>query len=657
MDTPADFGFFRVAAAVPVCAPARPRVNAERIAEMSAQAADEGARLVVFPELSLTGYTVGDLFLQKQLEDEAREAALWLSSHLPPSLIVVTGSPWRSAGMLFNTALVYCGGGISGIVPKTYLPNYKEYYEKRWFVSGRSAASPTISIDGREVPFGTDLLFRASSGRRAEKSAEREVVFGVEICEDLWVPTPPSSYQALAGAQLLLNLSASDETIGKREYRRAHLVAAQSARCIAGMVFVSSGPGESSSDLVFGGHSLIAENGSILEERRPLQSGASMAVTDIDLDRLTADRDRIGSFADAASASPARFRMLALAPIEARHHLTFTRFVEPHPFVPDDPTTLDARCEEVANIQAAGLVRRLHHVAPSRPVLGLSGGLDSTLAALVTIRALRELARSPSDLLAISMPGPGTSSRTRENAHRLACSLGAEFREIDIRASVKQHLADLKHAGAADLAFENAQARERTQILMDLANAEHGFVVGTGDLSEIALGWATYGGDHLSMYAVNASVPKTLVRHVVSWFSRQADPNIARVLDDVLGTPVSPELLPLNSEGEMPQRTEDILGPYELHDFFLYHFLRGGDPPRKLVFLARHAFGEKYPAGLIVSTLRTFLTRFFANQFKRNALPDGPKVGTVALSPRGDWRMPADVSPEAWLQDLDALEA
>jgi NAD+ synthase (glutamine-hydrolysing) len=644
MPTPADFGFFRVAAAVPVCAVAQPRVNAERIAELSQRAAEEGARLVVFPELSITGYTAADLFLQKQLEDDARTAALWLERNLPKSLVVVAGAPWRNGGMLFNTAIVFSGGRIAGIVPKTFLPNYKEYYEKRWFVSGLSASSSEVAVEGRPIPFGTDLLFRGSW--------ERDVVFGVEICEDLWVPTPPSSYQALGGAQLLLNLSASDETIGKREYRRMHLVAAQSARCLAGMIFVSSGPGESSSDLVFGGHVLIAENGTILDERREFQAGPTLAVTEIDVDRLTADRDRIASFADAAAVSPSRFRTLSLPAVETSPSRVFSRQIEPHPFVPDDPPTLDARCEEVANIQAAGLMRRLRHVTGCRPLLGISGGLDSTLAALIAVRALEQLRRPPRDLLAISMPGPGTSARTRENAHRLACALGAEFREIDIRAALAQHLSDLKHAGAADLVFENAQARERTQILMDLANIERGFVVGTGDLSEIALGWSTYGGDHLSMYAVNASVPKTLVRHVVSWFARHAGTKIARVLEDVLGTPVSPELLPLGSDSDIPQRTEDILGPYELHDFFLYHFLRGGDPPRKLVFLARQAFGDRYSAEVVIRTLRTFLTRFFATQFKRNAMPDGPKVGTVALSPRGDWRMPADVSPAAWLEAL-----
>ncbi|MGH9441203.1 MAG: NAD(+) synthase [Thermoanaerobaculia bacterium] len=644
MRSPSDYGFLRVAAAVPVCAPARPAVNARRISELANRAADDGARLVVFPELSLTGYTAGDLFLQRQLEDSAREAALWLEENLPRSLVVVAGAPWRNGGMLFNAALVFSGGRIQGLVPKTFLPNYKEYYEKRWFVSGLSARFPEVDIGGRPVPFGTDLLFRGDWGRPA--------VFGVEICEDLWVPTPPSSAQALAGAQILLNLSASDETIGKREYRRANLVAAQSARCLAGMIFVSAGPGESSSDLVFGGHSMIAENGVILEERRAFQSGPTLAVTDIDLDRLTADRDRIGSFADAASLSTARFRTLELPRVEAPASFTFTRSIEPHPFVPDDPSTLDSRCEEVANIQSAGLARRLGHVFGARPVLGLSGGLDSTLAALICLRALEELGRPAHDLLAVSMPGPGTSDRTRENARRLACSLGAEFRQIDIRNALETHLSDLEHAGTADLAYENAQARERTQILMDLANLESGIVVGTGDLSEIALGWSTYGGDHLSMYAVNSSVPKTLVRHVVAWFARHAEPTLKGVLEDVLGTPVSPELLPLASASENPQRTEDILGPYELHDFFLYHFARGGDPPRKIVFLALQAFGKTYSAEVVVRTLRTFLTRFFANQFKRNAMPDGPKVGTVALSPRGDWRMPADVSPETWLDDL-----
>ncbi|HET7453118.1 MAG TPA: NAD(+) synthase [Thermoanaerobaculia bacterium] len=642
MTTPAEFGFIRVAAAVPICTPARPDVNAERIAALAEKAAADGCRLVVFPELSVSGYTCGDLFLQKRLEEDVRAAAADLARALPREIVTVVGAPWRYRGMLFNAALLYSGGRLAGIVPKTFLPNYKEFYEKRWFVSGAAAEGGESLVGGDAVPFGRDLLFRAGW--------EREVVIGIEICEDLWVPTPPSSAQALAGAQILVNLSASDETIGKSDYRRTHLVAAQSARCLAALVYVSSGPGESSSDLVFGGHSLIAENGTILAEDRRFQEGPTLTAADIDVDRLTADRDRTGSFADAAGASSASFRRVPLSEktVASRR---FTRAVEPAPFVPADPATLDSRCEEVVQIQTGGLVRRLRHLAKLRPVVGLSGGLDSTLAALVSARALAGIGNEPRALLAISMPGPGTSERTRENARRLAGALGAELREIPIDAALAQHLRDIAHGGEPDRTFENAQARERTQILMDLANAESGVVIGTADLSEIALGWSTYGGDHISMYDVNASVPKTLVRQVVAWFARGGSPALKTVLEDILGTPVSPELLPLR-EGGIHQKTEEILGPFELHDFFLYHFLRGGDPPRKLLFLAARAFDGVYPADLRVATLRTFLTRFFENQYKRNAMPDGPKVGTVALSPRGDWRMPADVSPEAWLADL-----
>ncbi|HET9796191.1 MAG TPA: NAD(+) synthase, partial [Thermoanaerobaculia bacterium] len=636
MRSPAEFGFVRVAAAVPLCAPARPDVNAERIAALAAKAEEDGARLVVFPELAISGYTCGDLFLQKRLEEAVRNAAGELAGALPRSLVTVVGAPWRYRGMLFNAALVYSRGKLAGIVPKTFLPNYKEFYEKRWFVSGAAVDGGDCDVAGETVPFGRDLLFRAAW--------EREVVVGIEICEDLWVPTPPSSAQALAGAQILLNLSASDETIGKSDYRRTHLVAAQSARCLAGLVYVSSGPGESSSDLVFGGHALIAENGAILAEDRRFQEGPTLTVTDVDVDRLTADRDRTGSFADAAAASSARFRTVTVSE-KAAASRRFTRRIEPAPFVPADPATLDARCEEVVQIQTGGLVRRLRHLSRLRPVVGLSGGLDSALAALVCARALADMNVEPRSLLAVAMPGPGTSDRTRENARKLAGALGAELREIAIDDAVSRHLRDIGHSGDPDRTFENAQARERTQILMDLANAEAGIVIGTADLSEIALGWSTYGGDHISMYDVNASVPKTLVRQVVAWFARRGSGALSAVLADILETPVSPELLPSRG-GIIHQKTEEILGPFELHDFFLYHFLRGGDPPKKLLFLAGRAFDGVYPEEVRIKALRTFVTRFFANQYKRNAMPDGPKVGTVALSPRGDWRMPADVSAE-----------
>lgn len=642
-ETIADYGFFRVAAAVPVCALGNPAENARRIVDLATRAAEGGAGLVVFPELSLTGYTVGDLFLQRRLEESVRSAADFLLRNLPPSIVTVAGAPWRCEGKLFNTALIFGGGRLRGIVPKTFLPNYKEFYEKRWFVSGAQASEETAGFNGDKIPFGTGLLFHVN--------AKPDVRLGVEICEDLWVPAPPSSFQALAGAQILVNLSASDETIGKSDYRRQHLVAAQSARCIAGLVFVSSGPGESSSDLVFGGHTLIAENGIVLAEEKRIQEEPRLTMADIDIDRLGANRDRMGSFADAAAIYPRAFRIIetcatASAPLQLQRH------IEPHPFVPADAASLDSRCEEISAIQAAGLQQRLRHLSCPRPVLGISGGLDSALAALVCARALRELNRPSVDLLAISMPGTGTSARTRANAQKLARALEADFREIEIENAVALHLKAIGHGGKPDIAFENAQARERTQILMDIGNQDNGIVIGTGDLSEIALGWSTYGGDHLSMYDVNASVPKTLLRHVVAWMARRSKPELRSVLTDILETPVSPELLPAGGDGHISQKTEEILGPFELLDFFLYHLVREGFTPKKILFLARYAFANRFSEAVIITTLRTFLRRFFAAQFKRNAMPDGPKVGTVALSPRGDWRMPADIHPDAWLEGL-----
>jgi NAD+ synthase (glutamine-hydrolysing) len=628
---------------------ADPEHNADATLDVVLRARERGAQVLVLPELGLTGYTCGDLFFslstlvagaERALDRVRRETA-----RLP--IVVILGLPVEQEGRLFNAAVVLQSGQILGVVPKTYLPGYGEYYEERWFSSAREARESETLLAGEAAPFGTDLLFQVPE--------EPGVTLGVEICEDLWAPIPPSSYHAVAGATVLLNPSASPDLVAKAEYRR-ELVRQQSGRTLAAYAYANAGVHESTTDLVFGGHLMVAENGVLLAEGERFRRDGGLVVADVDTERLRVERTRQTSFADAVHTAEGDYRVVPLEPIPppSPHHLA--RTIDPHPFVPSDPATLDDRCREVFSIQTAGLARRLEHVGSKRVVLGVSGGLDSTLALLVCVRTFDLLDLDRRGILAVTMPAFGTSERTRETAHRLAEAAGAELREIDIRAACEQHIRDigLDPEDRESVTFQNLQARERTQVLMDLANKEDGIVVGTGDLSELALGFATFAGDHIAMYNVNATVPKTLVRRLVRWVAdNHASDSERTVLTDVLETPVSPELVPPESDGAIAQRTEEIVGPYELADFFLFCLLRLGAGPRKMLFLAAHAFGERYDEATRRRWLRVFIERFFDNQFKRSVMPDGPKVGSVSLSPRGDWRMPSDASKEAWLRALD----
>ena len=636
------YGFIKVAAASPALRVADCRYNAEQSAAAMQRAAAAGVRLLVLPELGLTGYTCGDLLLQPVLQQGALHALqtlLAVSAGLP--MTTVAGLPLEVEGKLYNCAAVLHGGKILGVVPKTNLPNYGEFYEARWFTPAPAEAK-AISLMGQQVPFGTDLLFCCRE--------LPEYKLAVEICEDLWVALPPSTRHAMAGATIIANCSASDETIGKAEYRR-ELITGQSARLMAGYLYADAGRGESTTDMVFAGHDLIAENGRLLAETALFTN--EMIVTEIDVHRLTAERRRTNTWraADSAGYTIIPFSL----PAEVT---TLTRLIDPHPFVPADSAERKQRCEAILTMQAEGLRRRLEHIGCPCAVLGISGGLDSTLALLVAVRALDLLGRPRTDMIAVTMPGFGTTHRTRSNAELLCEKLGVTLRTVSIAAAVRQHFKDIGHdESVADTTYENAQARERTQVLMDIANQENGIVVGTGDLSELALGWATYNGDHMSMYGVNGSIPKTLVRYLVRHAAETCgDEALAAVLYDILDTPVSPELLPADEGGGIAQKTEDLVGPYELHDFFLYHFIRYGCPPQKLLYLAENAFAGRYDRAVILKWLRTFCRRFFQQQFKRSCLPDGPKVGSVTLSPRGDWRMPSDASAALWLREIDELE-
>ena len=641
-----DFGFIRVAAAVPPLRVANVEFNLGQILEFARRAEADGAQVVVFPELSLTGYTAGDLFHQPLLVDRAADALLALadaSAAIRPLLVV--GCPLAAEGNLFNTAAVVGQGGIHGLVPKTYIPGYKEYYEERWFASSRDLVATEARVADRLVPVGSDLLFRVR-GRA-------DVVLGIEVCEDLWGPLPPSSFQAVHGAQLILNLSASNELVGKADYRRS-LVAQQSARAVCGYVYASCGVGESSQDVVFGGHAMVAENGLVLAESRRFARGGDLLVADVDVEHLRIDRERTTSFGDSLHAFPSMDWRVVDVDLPPHAGTPLRRALDPAPFIPRDDAERNRRTEEILSIQTAGLVKRLSHAGIGRVVVGVSGGLDSTLALLVAVRALDEMGAPRTDIHAITMPGFGTSARTRSNAGRLAQACGVSFETIDITEGCLQQFRDIGHDRAVqDVTFENVQARYRTMILMNRANQLKALVLGTGDLSEIALGWNTFNGDHMSHYNVNAGVPKTLVRHVVDWAASQPQFASARaVLDDVLNTPISPELVAGDEPGAVFQKTEDIIGPYELHDFFLYHFARWESRPAKIQALAVQAFEGRYDAAAIRRWLRVFVTRFFANQWKRSVMPDGPKVGSVALSPRGDWRMPSDADVALWLKDL-----
>lgn len=638
-------GFVKVAAAVPELKVADCVYNADCIIELINKANENGVQFMVFPELCITSYTCGDLFHQQLLLDEAeKQLGKILEKTKTIDVVAMVGMPVYAGNRLFDCSAVIQGGKIIGVVPKAFIPGHEEFCEERWFASGYNSLDDTVMLCGCQVPFGIDLLFEAEN--------EKDVCFGIEVSEDLWAPIPPSSYQALAGAVLLFNLSASNDIIGKAGYRR-NLVMQQSGRCISGYIYTSSGVHESTTDLVFGGHAIIAENGKILSESKRFSREAQMICTEIDIERLINDRLVNTSF---MKVLPQRsFRKVAYN-LRKVYWPELSRHIDPYPFVPSDMAEREERCSEIFAIQTAGLAKRLVHTASKRAVIGVSGGLDSTLALLVTARTFDMLGISRKNIITVTMPGFGTSEETYANALRLMRSMGTTIREIDIKEACLVHFGDIGHSrDDRDVTYENVQARERTQILMDIANKVRGLVVGTGDLSELALGWCTYNGDHMSMYAVNCSIPKTLVKHLVKWAADNISDQEARdVLCRILNTPITPELLPPSLNGEIKQRTEDIIGPYELHDFFLYHMARYGTVPKKILFLASQAFKGIYSEGEIKGWLKVFYKRFFSQQFKRSCIPDGPKVGTVSLSPRGGWRMPSDAEARIWLAEIDA---
>lgn len=631
-------GFLKVAAVSPRVTVGGIKQNLENAVQELHSAERDGIKLLVFPELYLSAYTCGDLFLQRTLQEECKKALLTLCDETKGSdMVVCVGVPLVWKARLYNCAAVLQNGQILAVIPKTYLPNYNEYYEKRWFASGDGVQSE-LRIGTQTVPFGQTLV-------RLSENA----VLGVELCEDLWVPAPPSTSLCLAGANLIVNLSASNEAVTKNDYRRS-IIATQSAKCFCAYVYASAGVGESSTDLVFSGACTIAENGTILSESERFAFDGSRAVADIDLDKLIAERQRDGSFSDNAAHLAAFPAVSTCVPVPETAFEDVTRLFDRHPFVPSDEREKDARCREILAIQSHALAKRLAHTGLQKAVVGISGGLDSTLALLVCVRTMQILKQPTENILCVTMPGFGTTDRTYHNACDLVRAFGAQLMEIPIRDAALGHMRDIGHdPSVQDVTYENTQARERTQILMDLANKHGGLLVGTGDLSELALGWCTYNADHMSMYGVNAGVPKTLVRHLVENEAEHLPENVARILRDILDTPVSPELLPPDKEGNIQQKTEEELGPYEVHDFFLYHFLRFGTPPKKLLFMARRAFAGTYTDEQLTRWLKLFLRRFFANQFKRSCLPDGPKVGSVSLSPRGDWRMPSDADCTDWM--------
>ena len=637
-----NYGFVKVAAAVPSVKVGDCRYNANQIEKEIIIADGKGVQVIVFPELSITGYTCADLFAQQLLLEEA-EMGLMLNSTRQLDIISIVGLPVPLNGSLLNAAAVIQKGKILGVVPKTYLPNYKEFYEKRWFTSAGDIGEKSVRLCGQVVPLGGNLLFETS-----------DTVFGIELCEDLWAPVPPSSFLALQGAEIIFNLSADDEGIGKHDYLRS-LIGQQSARCIAGYVFCSCGFGESTTDVVFAGNGLIYENGTLLADSKRFSLEEQVVISEIDVEHLRTERRVNTTFASCrahlALAEPVQ--RIATEYVNGKD-LTLTRTFDPHPFMPQGARA-DERCEEIFSIQVSGLAQRLVHTHAKSAVVGISGGLDSTLALLVCVKTYDKLGWNRKGIIGVTMPGFGTTDRTHQNAVDLMNALGVTVREVSIRKACLQHFEDIGHnPDTHDVVYENSQARERTQVLMDIANQTEGMVVGTGDLSELALGWATYNGDHMSMYGVNASVPKTLVRYLVTWVAEHGmDEDSRRTLLDIVDTPISPELIPADEHGNISQITEDLVGPYELHDFFLYYFLRFGFRPSKILFLAGRAFKGAYDEETLKKWLQTFCRRFFNQQFKRSCLPDGPKVGSIALSPRGDWRMPSDATVSRWLNDLE----
>ena len=635
-------GYIKTAAATPYITVADCNANGSEIIRLIHEMEKEHVKVMTFPELCITGYTCQDLFLQRRLLDSAWETLLKITKETADvDALVFIGVPFRNHGKLYNVAAVLNRGEIIGLVPKTYLPNYGEFYEQRHFASGLGCLE-YVDIEGKRVPFGTDILFICEE--------EPELVAAAEICEDLWVTLPPSVLHAQAGANLIVNLSASNEMVGKDSYRR-NLVSGQSARLVCGYVYANAGEGESTQDLVFGGQNMIAENGVILAEGKRFHNG--IVCSEIDVQRLNDERRRLTTYQPADDSDH----------IKVCFHLNveetkLTRKYSQYPFVPSRKEERDMRCDEILNIQAMGLKKRMDHIHCHKATVGLSGGLDSTLALLVIARAFDLSGADRKDIHCITMPCFGTTDRTYQNACKLSQCLGATLSEINIKEAVNVHFRDIAHDPSVhDVTYENSQARERTQILMDSANQDGSILVGTGDLSELALGWATYNGDHMSMYGVNCSIPKTLVRHLVAYEAQMSEGQLSEVLRDILDTPVSPELLPPSEDGTISQKTEDIVGPYELHDFFLYYTVRMGFTPKKIFRIAKCAFAGRYDDATILKWLRTFTWRFFSQQFKRSCLPDGPKVGSVTLSPRGDWRMPSDASAALWLAQLDELKS
>jgi NAD+ synthase (glutamine-hydrolysing) len=634
------YGFVNVAAAVPTVKVADVEYNVQQVESIIAQAEGRGVEVIVFPELCLTGYTCQDLFREQLLLDRAEEAVIMLLDFTRKlDIVSIVGTPIIINGLLYNCAVIIQGGSIMGIVPKTYLPNYGEFYEKRWFASAQDLNPSDIIYAGGKIHVSAEpQLFVTGDGMK----------FGVEICEDVWAPIPPSNNLALAGADIIFNLSASDELIGKHAYLKS-LLAQQSARTISGYVYASCGFGESTQDVVYGGNAMLFENGKLLVEGSRFSLQPQIQMCQIDIEKLRAERRENTTFINAQRDAHATETILKHA---TQRDFELTRDIDPHPFIPKEDD-MQASCEEILNIQVVGLVKRLYHINAQKAVIGISGGLDSTLALLVTVKAFDRLSISRKGIIGITMPGFGTTDRTYHNALKLMETLGVTIREISIAKAVTQHFEDIgQDPKIHDITYENSQARERTQILMDVANKENAIVVGTGDLSELALGWATYNGDHMSMYGVNAGVPKTLIRHLVSYVAGEMATD---TLLDIIDTPISPELIPADEQGNIKQKTEDLVGPYELHDFFIYYFMRFGFSPKKIYLLAQKAFAKTYDDATIKKWLTIFCHRFFTQQFKRSCLPDGPKVGTVSLSPRGDWRMPSDASYTLWIKECENL--
>ena len=641
-----EYGFIKVGTAIPAVRVGDVQYNTEQIEALLTQAEEAGIEIIVFPELSLTGYTCQDLFRQRSLLETIDAAVTHLlQSTLQKDVIAIVGAPLEVGNLLLNCAIVVQQGKLLGIVPKTYLPNYNEFYEKRWFTSAQSLRPTTIRLAGTAIEVSAQpKLFETAQG----------VKFGIEICEDVWAPTPPSNHLTLAGADLIFNLSATDELVGKHAYLKS-LLAQQSARTISGYVYSSCGFGESTQDVVYGGNALIYENGTLLSEGQRFALSQQLVTAQIDVERIRLDRCNYTTFARAQFHDVRVSASVPCCPLKNFKPFHLERIIPSAPFIPE-AMAMETACEEVFHIQTMGLAKRLRHIHAEKVVLGISGGLDSTLALLVCVRTFDFLKLNRQGIIGVTMPGFGTTDQTHQNAHLLMQLLGVTMREVPIAASVTQHFKDIEHDGAVhDVVYENSQARERTQILMDISNQVGGIVIGTGDLSELALGWATYNGDQMSMYGVNASVPKTLVQCLVQHEVLHSSQELSLVLKDILNTPISPELTPADNAGRISQRTEELIGPYELHDFYLYYVMRFGFTPAKIFLLAQKAFDNRYTDEVLKHWLCSFYRRFFAQQFKRSCMPDGPKVGGISLSPRGDWRMPSDATAALWLQSCEAL--